>query len=51
MERTKRSIQAFRLGDRLGLVMERATQHRQELGGNWALARGKEPLRSIAPLE
>jgi len=35
----------------LGLVMEWATRHREELGEHWTLARDKAPLRAIAPLE
>jgi len=35
----------------LGLVMEWAAQHREELGENWLLARDKAPLKAIAPLE
>jgi hypothetical protein len=35
----------------LGLVMEWAALHRSELLEDWALAKGKAPLRSIAPLE
>jgi hypothetical protein len=33
-----------------GLVIEWATVHKQELLKNWELARDKEPLRSIEPL-
>ena len=35
----------------LGLVIEWATIHRDELGENWRLARADRPLRPIAPLE
>ncbi len=35
----------------LGLVMEWAAQHREELGENWVLARDKAPLKAISPLE
>ena len=35
----------------LGLVLEWAVLHRQELRSNWELARAKETLISIAPLE
>ena len=35
----------------LGLVMEWAVQHREELEANWRLCRTKQPLKSIAPLE
>ena len=35
----------------LGLVMEWAVQHRAELVDNWTMARSKQPLKSIAPLE
>ena len=35
----------------LGLVMEWAMQHRNELVENWTLSRTKQPLRPIAPLE
>ena len=35
----------------LGLAMEWATQHRDELAANWALARDKAPLKTISPLE
>ena len=35
----------------LGLVMEWAARHREELGKNWDLARDKAPLRAIEPLE
>jgi hypothetical protein len=35
----------------LGMVMEWAAQHRDELRENWDLARSTNPLRRIAPLE
>lgn len=35
----------------LGLVMEWAAQHRDELRENWALARATKTLHRIAPLE
>jgi len=35
----------------LGLVMEWATQHREELMNDWNLARANAPLKSISPLE
>lgn len=35
----------------LGLVMEWATLHREELEENWRRARNLEPLESIQPLE
>lgn len=35
----------------LGLVTEWASQHREDLTRNWNLARMKEPLESIQPLE
>jgi hypothetical protein len=35
----------------LGLVLEWAALHRGELLENWALAREKQPLKRIAPLE
>ncbi len=35
----------------LGLVLEWAAIHRDELRADWELARAKEPLSSIAPLE
>jgi hypothetical protein len=35
----------------LGLVLEWAAIHREELRADWTLARAKEPLSSIAPLE
>lgn len=35
----------------LGLVMEWASQHREELASNWTLARDKSPLKTIQPLE
>jgi hypothetical protein len=35
----------------LGLVVEWATLHADELHENWDLARQEVPLRSIAPLE
>ena len=35
----------------LGLVLEWAALHRDELLENWALAREKRPLKRIAPLE
>jgi hypothetical protein len=35
----------------LGLVMEWAVQHRDELADNWARSRTKQPLKAIAPLE
>lgn len=34
-----------------GLVVEWASQHRQELRDDWELARRQAPLRRIAPLE
>jgi len=35
----------------LGLVIEWAAAHRQELIDDWNLARQQQPLRPIAPLE
>lgn len=35
----------------LGLVVEWAAQHRDELETNWELARRHAPLNRIAPLE
>jgi hypothetical protein len=35
----------------LGLVMEWAAMHRQELLDDWHLARQQQPLNRIAPLE
>jgi len=35
----------------LGLLMEWAFQHRDELAENWELARAQRPLKAIAPLE
>jgi len=35
----------------LGLVMEWATLHREELEENWQRARNLEPLESIPPLK
>ena len=35
----------------LGLILEWAALHRQELAADWQRARAKEPLVSIAPLE
>ena len=35
----------------LGLVLEWAALHRDELLENWALAREKRPLKRIVPLE
>lgn len=35
----------------LGLVMEWASQHRDELVSDWELARAKAPLKAITPLE
>jgi hypothetical protein len=35
----------------LGLVLEWASRHRDELRANWELARREQPLREIAPLE
>lgn len=35
----------------LGLVMEWAASHRDELLEDWRLARSKAPLKPIAPLE
>ena len=35
----------------LGLVMEWATRHRDELVEDWNLARAKAPLKAISPLE
>ena len=35
----------------LGLVLEWAALHRDELLENWALARERRPLKRIAPLE
>lgn len=34
----------------LRLVRERAVLHREELEANWAKARAREPLDTIAPL-
>jgi hypothetical protein len=38
-------------GRALGLVMEWALQHQEELGELWAKARRAEPLGKIEPLE
>lgn len=35
----------------LGLVMEWATRHREELMNDWDLARANSPLKPISPLE
>jgi len=35
----------------LGLVVEWASTHRQELMDDWNLARRQQPLNRIAPLE
>lgn len=35
----------------LGLVIEWAAAHRQELAEDWELARQQQPLKRIAPLE
>ena len=35
----------------LGLVMECATRHREELMEDWNLARTNSPLKPISPLE
>jgi hypothetical protein len=35
----------------LGLVMEWATRHREELMDDWNLARADSPLKAISPLE
>jgi len=35
----------------LGLVMEWATRHREELMDDWNLARANSPLKPISPLE
>ena len=35
----------------IGLVMEWATAHREELMADWNLARQQQPLKPIAPLE
>ena len=35
----------------LGLVMEWATRHREELMEDWNLARTNSPLKPISPLE
>jgi phosphomannomutase len=35
----------------MGLLLEWALQHRPELEENWNLARTKQALKSIAPLE
>lgn len=35
----------------LGMVIEWALLHRQELLDNWELARKQQPLRAIEPLE
>lgn len=35
----------------LGLVMEWAATHREELMADWNLARQQQPLKRIAPLE
>ena len=35
----------------LGLVVEWASAHRQELMEDWDLARQQQPLKRIAPLE
>ena len=43
---------SWRLGPRvMGLVVEWALQHRDELVENWRLARESAPLKRIAPLE
>ena len=34
-----------------GLVLERASSHREELLANWARARSEQPLIPVAPLE
>ena len=35
----------------LGLVIEWATLHKQELQEDWAMAKAMQPLQKIAPLE
>jgi Domain of unknown function (DUF4160)/Protein of unknown function (DUF2442) len=35
----------------LGMVMEWATQHQQELMLNWELAKSSQPPKKIAPLQ
>lgn len=35
----------------LALVLEWASQHRDELRANWALARASQPLNPIEPLD
>lgn len=35
----------------LGLIVEWASRHRQELLANWRLAAQRKPLRKIDPLE
>ena len=50
--RTLEVIQAGPLKRRaLGLVLDWAELHRDELLANWELARRQEPLNPIAPLE
>ena len=46
------SVFAGRLPPRvMGLVIEWAAQHRQELLDDWRRAESQEPLRKIEPLE
>jgi hypothetical protein len=45
-------VEALLLSPRaLGLVVEWASAHRQELVEDWQLARQQQPLKRIAPLE
>ena len=45
-------VQEGRLPRRaLGLVLEWAAEHRDELSADWVLAENHEPLNPIAPLE
>jgi len=56
-ERVRISIDNLRVLDgkmsprALGLVVEWAIQHRDELSDNWERAQRHEPLQPIAPLE
>ncbi len=46
------SIYAGSLPSRaLGLVIEWASQHQQELKDNWLLAQNEQPLKKIEPLK
>jgi hypothetical protein len=52
MEITQRSVFAGQLPPRaLGMVMEWAALHREELLADWARARSQQELQKIAPLE